>query len=71
MLYTGGQPGDLIVRTSVKRHNELRREGLTIHSDVSVLYVDAILGWHFLLQAHLRVVSNVAAAGIVAVSKHA
>lgn len=40
----GGPPGDLIVKTKVKQHNELRREQLTIHSDVAVSYVDAILG---------------------------
>jgi len=30
----------------VKEHADLRREGLTVHSDVSVSYVDAILGMH-------------------------
>lgn len=28
----------------VKENADLRREGLTVHSDVSVSYVDAILG---------------------------
>ena len=28
----------------VKEHADLRREGLTIHSDASVSFVDAILG---------------------------
>ena len=28
----------------VKEHADLRREGLTVHSDVSVSYIDAILG---------------------------
>ena len=28
----------------VKEHPDLRREGLTVHSDVSVSYLDAILG---------------------------
>ena len=43
-MVAGGPPGDLIVKTKVKQHNELRREQLTIHSDVAVSYVDAILG---------------------------
>lgn len=40
----GGQPGDLYVYISVKEHPELRRDGQTIHSDVDISYVDAILG---------------------------
>ncbi len=41
----GGEPGDLYVFISVKPHPAgLRREGTTIHSDVDVSYVDAILG---------------------------
>ena len=44
VVVAGGPPGDLIVKTKVKQHNELRREQLTIHSDVAVSYVDAILG---------------------------
>ena len=40
----GGSQGDLYVFVKVKDHKELRREGLTVHSDVSVSYVDAILG---------------------------
>jgi len=40
----GGEPGDLYVYISVKDHPELRREGTTIHTDVEISYVDAILG---------------------------
>lgn len=40
----GGESGDLYVFISVKDHPELRREGTTIHSDVEISYVDAILG---------------------------
>lgn len=40
----GGGPGDLYVFISVKPHPTLRRDGTTIHSDVEVSYVDAILG---------------------------
>lgn len=40
----GGQGGDLYVFISVKKHSSLRREGVTIHSDVDVTYIDAILG---------------------------
>ena len=43
---TGGSQGDLYVFVRVKEHADLRREGLTVHSDVSVSYVDAILGMH-------------------------
>lgn len=39
-----GGPGDLYVFITVKSHPELRREGTTIHSDVEISYVDAILG---------------------------
>jgi molecular chaperone DnaJ len=34
----------LYVFVSVRAHPELRREGTTIHSDVEISYVDAILG---------------------------
>jgi molecular chaperone DnaJ len=34
----GGPPGDLFVGVSVRPHPELRREGMTIYSDVSVRY---------------------------------
>lgn len=40
----GGDPGDLYVYISVKDHPELRRDATTIHSDVEISYVDAILG---------------------------
>lgn len=41
----GGEPGDLYVFISVKPHPAgLRREGTTIHSDVDISFVDAILG---------------------------
>jgi len=40
----GGESGDLYVFISVKTHPELRRDGTTIHSDVEISYVDAILG---------------------------
>jgi molecular chaperone DnaJ len=41
----GGEPGDLYVFISVRAHPAgLRREGTTVHSDVEISYVDAILG---------------------------
>ncbi|GLC43752.1 hypothetical protein PLESTB_000904500 [Pleodorina starrii] len=40
----GGEPGDLYVNITIKDHPELRRDGMTIHSDVEISYVDAILG---------------------------
>lgn len=40
----GGSQGDLYVFVKVKEHGQLRREGLTVHSDVTVSYIDAILG---------------------------
>ena len=41
----GGEPGDLYVFISVKAHPQgLRREGTTIHSEVEISFVDAILG---------------------------
>lgn len=40
----GAPPGDLIVFIRVKDHPELRREGIDIHSDIEISYVDAILG---------------------------
>lgn len=40
----GGESGDLYVFIVVKEHPELRREGTTIHSEVDVSYLDAILG---------------------------
>lgn len=53
----GGQGGDLYVFISVKKHSSLRREGVTIHSDVDVTYIDAILGrlsGHLLAQGFLQ-----------------
>jgi len=40
----GGPPGDLYVFLSVKPDPRFRREGMEIYSDVTVSYVDAILG---------------------------
>jgi len=40
----GGPPGDLYVFLSVKPDPRFRREGMEIYTDVSVSYVDAILG---------------------------
>lgn len=40
----GGEPGDIYVFISVKDHPTLRRDGVNIHSDVSISYIDAILG---------------------------
>lgn len=43
-LHTSTPAGDLYVYIAVKDHPELRRDGTTIHSDVEISYVDAILG---------------------------
>tara|TARA_B110001452_G_scaffold35607_1_gene27387 strand:+ start:569 stop:1537 length:969 start_codon:yes stop_codon:yes gene_type:complete len=40
----GGPPGDLYVFLSVKPDPRFRREGMEIYTDVTVSYVDAILG---------------------------
>ena len=40
----GGPSGDLYVFLKVKTHPKLKREGLTIHSEVNVSYLQAILG---------------------------
>ncbi len=40
----GGSSGDLYVFLKVKNHPKLRRDGLTIHSEVNVSYLQAILG---------------------------
>ena len=40
----GGPSGDLYVFISVKSHAKLRRDGLTVLSDVKVSYLQAILG---------------------------
>ena len=43
-LAAGGETGDLYVFVSVRDHPELRREGVTVHSDVGISYLEAILG---------------------------
>jgi molecular chaperone DnaJ len=40
----GGPAGDLYVFLTVQAHPHLRRDGVTIHSDVSLNYLQAILG---------------------------
>jgi molecular chaperone DnaJ len=40
----GGPPGDLYVFLTVKPHPHLHRDGLTIHSEVPLSYLQAILG---------------------------
>ena len=40
----GGPSGDLYVFLKVKSHARLRREGLNIHSEVNISYLQAILG---------------------------
>ena len=40
----GGPPGDLYVFIRVKKHPSLTRDGTTIHANVKIPYVDAILG---------------------------
>ena len=41
----GGEPGDLYVFIGVRPHPKgLRREGTTVHSDIDISYIDAILG---------------------------
>ncbi len=40
----GGPSGDLYVFLSVKPHPHLRRDGVTIHSEVALSYLQAILG---------------------------
>jgi len=40
----GGAPGDLYVFLGVKAHPHLQRDGVTIQSDVSINYLQAILG---------------------------
>ncbi len=40
----GGPPGDLYVFLQVKPHPQLQRDGITIHSEVPVSYLQAILG---------------------------
>ncbi len=40
----GGPPGDLYVFIKVKKDLKLRREGITIYSDIIISYLQAILG---------------------------
>jgi molecular chaperone DnaJ len=40
----GGPAGDLYVFLTVQSHPQLRRDGITIHSEVTVNYLQAILG---------------------------
>ena len=40
----GGPSGDLYVFLKVKNHPKLKRDGLTIHSEIKVNYLQAILG---------------------------
>ena len=40
----GGPAGDLYVFLSVQPHPQLRRDGITIHSEITVNYLQAILG---------------------------
>ena len=50
----GGEAGDLYVFIGVRPHPKgLRREGTTVHSDIDISYVDAILGTT--VQARARV----------------
>ena len=44
VLAAGGETGDLYVFVSVRDHPDLRREGVTVHSDVGISYLEAILG---------------------------
>jgi len=44
--YRGSQPGDLFLQISVKSHKTLTREGLDIHSEIEIGYLDALLGSH-------------------------
>ena len=40
----GGPSGDLYVFLKVKNHPKLKRDGLTIHTEINVSYLQAILG---------------------------
>ena len=40
----GGPAGDLLVFLTVKAHHHLQRDGMTIHSEVPLSYLQAILG---------------------------
>ena len=39
-----GPKGDLYVFITVREHSDLKRDGTSIHSNIEVSYVDAILG---------------------------
>lgn len=41
---SGGPPGDLYIFVKVKEDKNFRREGMEIYSDISVPYIDAVLG---------------------------
>jgi len=40
----GGPPGDLYVFIKVKNDSKLKRDGVTIYSEIVVSYLQAILG---------------------------
>lgn len=40
----GGPPGDLYIELAVKRHPVFKREGHDIYAEVSVTFIDAVLG---------------------------
>ena len=40
----GGPPGDLYVFIKVKNDSKLKRDGVTIYSEINVSYLQAILG---------------------------
>ncbi|KAJ1624244.1 hypothetical protein T492DRAFT_598869 [Pavlovales sp. CCMP2436] len=40
----GGQPGDLYVFITVQNDKQFRREGIDVYTELSVSYIDAILG---------------------------
>jgi len=40
----GGPPGDLYVFIKVKKDSKLKRDGVTIYSEITVSYLQAILG---------------------------
>ena len=42
--YDGGQPGDLVLTVSVRKHPVFERDGLNLRVDVPVTFVEAVLG---------------------------
>lgn len=42
--FDGGQPGDLVLTVSVRKHPVFEREGLNLRVDVPVTFVEAVLG---------------------------